>query len=205
MKYLRILAVAALVSSSAVAAENPAPAPSGTYVADPAHSSVTWKISHLGLSNYTARFATMTAELVWNAENPDASKVSATIDPLSVRTGFPFPEKEDFDEKIGTTAPFLGAQPIRFVSTSVKITGDNKGEVKGDLTFRGQTHVATLDVIFNGSMAEQPGSKTPKIGFSAVARLKRSDWGLAPNIKSVGEEVTVVIESEFQPADSGHK
>jgi polyisoprenoid-binding protein YceI len=147
----------------------------------------------------------MTAELVWNAEQPSASQVTATIDPTSVQTAFPFPEKENFDEEIGTTTPFLGGQPIRFVSTSVKVTGDNHGEVNGDLTFRGQTHAAILDVTFNGSMAEQPISKTPKIGFSAVAKLKRSEWGLAPNIKSVGDEITVIIESELEPADGVRK
>jgi polyisoprenoid-binding protein YceI len=187
-----------------MAAESPAPAPSGSYVSDAAHSSVIWKINHLGLSNYTARFTRMTAELVWNADQPAASRVTATIDPTSVQTNFPFPEKENFDEKIGTTAPFLGGQSIRFVSTSVKITGENRGEVIGDLTFRGQTHAATLDVTLNGSMAEQPASKTPKIGFSAVAKLKRSEWGLAPAIKSVGEDVTVIIETELQPVGSAH-
>jgi polyisoprenoid-binding protein YceI len=199
VKYLRLLTFAALVSSSSIASENPAPAPSGQYVSDPAHSSVIWKVKHLGLSNYTARFTRMSVELDWNAENPVASKVTASIDPFSVQTNFPFPEKEDFDAEIGRSAPFLGGQPIRFVSTAVKITGDHSGEVVGDLTFRGQTHAATLDVTFNGSMAEQPGSKTPKIGFSAVAKLKRADWGLAPNIKSAGEDVTVIIETELQP------
>ncbi|WJH40676.1 YceI family protein [Aliirhizobium terrae] len=71
--------------------------------------------------------------------------------------------------------------------------------MKGDLTFRGQTHPATLLVTFNGSMAEQPREKTPKIGFSAEARIKRSAWGVAPQIKSIGDEITVVIETEFQP------
>lgn len=205
MKYFRLLALAALLSSPAFAAENPAPAPSGHYVSDPAHSSVFWKVKRLRLSNYTARLTRMTAELEWNAENPGASKVTATIDPLSVRTEYPFPEKENFDEEIGKTERFLNAQPISFVSTSVNITGDNRGEMTGDLTFRGQTRKTTLDVTFNGSMAEQPGSKKPKIGFSAVATLKRSEWGLAPSIKSIGEDVTVIIETEFQPADSGQK
>ena len=200
MKIFKVLAIAAFFSSPVIAAETPLPAPSGTYVSDPAHSSVIWKIKHLGLSNYTARFTRMTADLSWNSEDPSASKLTATIDPASVQTAYPFPEKENFDQEIGTSEPFLGGQPIRFVSTSVEITGDNRGKVTGDLTFRGQTHPTTLDVTFNGSMAEQPGSKTPKIGFSAIAMLKRSEWGLAPNIKSVGSEVTVIIETEFQPA-----
>jgi polyisoprenoid-binding protein YceI len=199
VNYLRLCAAVVILSSPSIAAEALLPAPSGTYVSDPAHSSVVWKISHLGLSNYTARFTRMSTELIWDAANPSASKVTATIDPSSVQTNYPFPEKENFDQEIGTAEPFLGGQSIRFVSTSVTIDGDSHGQVTGDLTFRGQTHPATLDVTFNGSMAQQPGSKTPKIGFSAIATLKRSDWGLAPNIRSVGAVVTVVIETELQP------
>lgn len=199
MKYLQLLSVAVFLASPAAAADKVAPAPSGTYVSDPAHSSVTWKISHLGLSNFTARFTKMSAELVWNAEDPASSRVTAVIDPASVRTDYPFPEKEDFDKEIGTTDKFLAGQEIRFVSTSVTATGDNRGEVKGDLTFRGQTHPATLMVTFNGSMAEQPREKTPKIGFSAEATLKRSEWGVAPQIKSISDEVIIIIETEFQP------
>jgi polyisoprenoid-binding protein YceI len=198
MKFLSVLTFATFVATAALAEVKPAP--SGIYVSDPAHSSVTWKISHLGLSNYTARFTKMSAELVWDADNPGASKVTAVIDPISVRTDFPRPEEEDFDKEIGTGDNFLASREIHFVSTSVAVTEGNKGEVKGDLTFRGQTHPVTLFVTFNGSMAEQPREKTPKIGFSAEARLKRGDWGVAPQIKSIGDEITVIIETEFQPA-----
>jgi polyisoprenoid-binding protein YceI len=199
MKYLQLLSLAAFVATSAIASDKPAPAPSGIYVSDPAHSSLTWKINHLGLSNFTARFTAVSAELVWDAANPTGSKVTAVIDPVSVRTDFPFPEKEDFDKEIGTTDNFLAGKEIRFVSSAVRMTGDNHGEVAGDLTFRGQTHPVTLMVTFNGSMAEQPREKTPKIGFSAEAKLKRSEWGVAPQIKSIGDEVTVIIETEFMP------
>lgn len=200
MKYLRLIALSALFATSAFAQNGkPAPAPSGTYVSDPAHSSVTWKISHFGLSNYTARFTKMSAELAWDAKNLAASKVVATIDPASVRTDFPAPEVEDFDGKIGTGAEFLASQPIRFVSTKVVIIGENKGKVTGDLTLRGQTHPVTLDVTFNGSMAEHPMDKVAKIGFSAAAKIKRSEWGLGIYVPAVGDEVTVLIETELAP------
>lgn len=195
------LVAAAMMFSSAVWAAEPTnePATSGDYVSDPAHSSVIWKVNHLGLSNYTARFTRMTAQLTWNAEHPEASSVVATIDPLSVQTNFPFPEKEDFDKEIGTEERFLGGKPIRFVSKEVTITGPHHGTVSGDLTFRGETHPAVLNVTFNGSMARQPAVDRPKIGFSAELTFKRSEWGLAPKIKSVGDEVTVIIETELQP------
>nr|WP_245206514.1 MULTISPECIES: YceI family protein [unclassified Rhizobium] len=180
----------------------------GAYVSDPAHSSVIWKVNHLGLSNYTARFTRMTAELNWNAEHPETSSVAATIDPLSVQTNFPFPEREDFDKEIGTEDRFLAGKPISFVSKEIKVIDPHHGTVAGDLTFRGETHPAVLNVTFNGSMARQPAVDTPKIGFSAQMTFKRSDWGLAPKIKSIGDLVTVLIETELQPpqaADGPHE
>jgi polyisoprenoid-binding protein YceI len=199
MKYLYLLALSALLGTPAFPESKQAPAPSGTYVPDPAHSSVTWKVGHFGLSNYTGRFTKMSAELLWDAENPAASKVSASIDPTSVRTDFPFPHVEDFDKKIGSDVNFLAAQPISFVSTEVKVTAENKGQVTGNLTFRGQTRPATLDVTFNGSMAEHPMDKVPKLGFSAIARIKRSEWGLSPHVPVVSDEVTILIETELAP------
>lgn len=197
---LPILAAAAFFAGPAWSAEDPAP--SGNYVSDPRHSSVLWKVNHLGLSNYTARFTRMTTELSWNAENPAASKIVATIDPTSVQTDFPFPAEEDFDKEIGTTDRFLGGKPMRFVSTAIKLTDASHGVVTGDLTLRGETHPATLNVTFNGSMAHQPQVGTPKIGFSATMVFKRTEWGLAPKIKSISDDVTVVIETEFQQPDA---
>ncbi len=200
-----IAAVAALVCCSVWAAQpEHDPAPSGAYVSDPAHSSVIWKVNHLGLSNYTARFTRMTAELDWHAERPETSSVAATIDPLSVQTNFPFPEREDFDKEIGTEGRFLAGKPIRFVSKEITAIDSHHGTVAGDLTFRGETHPAVLNVTFNGSMARQPAADSPKIGFSAELIFKRSEWGLAPKIKSVGDEVTVVIETELQPAQASN-
>jgi polyisoprenoid-binding protein YceI len=165
---LSLFAGAMLFSSSAWATQpDREPAPSGAYVSDPAHSSVIWKVNHLGLSNYTARFTRMTAELNWNAEHPETSSVTATIDPLSVQTNFPFPEREDFDKEIGTEDRFLAGKPIRFISREIKIIDPHHGAVAGDLTFRGETHPAVLNVTFNGSMARQPAADTPKIGFCA--------------------------------------
>jgi polyisoprenoid-binding protein YceI len=197
---LLIAASATLFSCTALAADGTGdPAPSGIYFADPAHSSVIWKVKHLGLSNYTARFTRMTAELKWSAERPDISSVIATIDPLSVQTNFPFPDREDFDKEIGAEDRFLAGKPIRFVSREVTVIDAHRGTVTGDLTLRGETHPATLNVTFNGSMARQPAEGSPKIGFSAEMTFKRSEWGLAPKIKSVGDEVTVIIETELEP------
>lgn len=186
--------------AAALAAEAPAAAPSGAYVSDPTHTSLTWRIRHFGLSNYTARFATVKARLDWNADGPEASRLDVSIDPTSVRTDFPFPDKEDFDARIGSGADFLAGQPIAFRATAITLGGETTGTVTGDLTFRGKTRPVTLDVTFNGSLAEHPMDKLPRLGFSATGRVKRTDWGLDFAVPALGDTVDLLIETEFVPA-----
>lgn len=200
---LRITAFAlvlALSTTLALAAATD-PAPSGAYKTDPSHSSFSWSFNHSGLSHYTARFTKVDARLDWKPEKPETSTLSVTIDPLSVRTDYPWPEKVDFDAEIGSGETFLAAKPITFVSKTIHVTGEKTGTVEGLLSFRGETHPATLDVTFNGSMAEHPMMGVPKIGFSAIGRIRRSQWGMDFAIPELGDVVTFAIETQMVPAD----
>lgn len=178
------------LSTTAVFAAATDPAPGRAYKTDPSHSSFNWSFNHSGLSHYTARFTKVDARLDWKPEQPEASTLSVTIDPLSVRTDYPWPEVVNFDAEIGGEENFLAAKPITFVSKAIRVTGQNTGTVEGLLTFRGETHPATLDVTFNGSMAEHPMMGVPKIGFSATGSILRSEWGLDFAIPELGDEVT---------------
>lgn len=190
----------ALSTTFALAAASD-PAPGGAYKTDPSHSSFNWSFNHSGLSHYTARFTKVDARLDWKPEKPETSTLSVTIDPLSVRTDYPWPEKVNFDAEIGGEETFLAAKPITFVSKTIRVTGEKTGIVEGLLTLRGETHPATLDVTFNGSMAEHPMMGVPKIGFSATGRIRRSEWGLDFAIPELGDVVTFAIETQMVPAD----
>ncbi|CDZ27826.1 YceI family protein [Neorhizobium galegae] len=194
-------ALALALSTTLALAAATHPAPGGVYKTDPSHSSFNWSFDHSGLSHYTARFTKVDARLDWKPERPETSTLSVTIDPLSVRTDYPWPAKVDFDAEIGGEETFLAAKPITFVSRTIHVTGEKTGTVEGLLTFRGETHPATLDVTFNGSMAEHPMMGVPKIGFSATGRIRRSEWGLDFAIPELGDVVTFAIETQMVPAD----
>lgn len=200
---LRITAFALALALSTIPALAAAtdPAPGGAYKTDPSHSSFSWSFNHSGLSHYTARFTKVDARLDWKPEKPETSTLSVTIDPLSVRTDYPWPEKVDFDAEIGSGETFLAAKPITFVSKTIHVTGEKTGTIEGLLSFRGETHPATLDVTFNGSMAEHPMMGVPKIGFSATGRIRRSQWGMDFAIPELGDVVTFAIETQMVPAD----
>ena len=71
-------------AAPAVPAVSTAPVPTGAYQIDKAHTSLVFRVSHLGFSTYTGRFTGVDAKLQFNARNPAASQVNVDIDPRSI-------------------------------------------------------------------------------------------------------------------------
>jgi polyisoprenoid-binding protein YceI len=200
MSFYKTIAAAALTGFMFTTPANAAElsVPSGTYQLDKTHASVVWKVSHLGLSNYTARFTSIDATIELDAANVANSKVSVTIDPASVRTDYPFPEKENFDAKLAGEGWLNAAAfpEISFTSTNIEVTGDNTAKITGDLSFLGQTKPFTLDVTLNAA-TEHPMAKKPALGFSATGSLDRTEFGFNTLAGPIGTQVTVAVEAEF--------
>lgn len=174
--------------------------PDGQYNVDLSHASIVWKVSHLGLSDYVARFADFDASIDFDASDVSKSKVTASINPMSIQTAYPNSDEKDFDKALATEKGWFNAgkfASITFNSTSIEMTGDNTAEMVGDLTFLGVTKPVTLDVVFNGAMQRQPFSGKPTMGFSATTTLNRSAWGMSKYVPQVGDSVSVMIEGEF--------
>jgi polyisoprenoid-binding protein YceI len=171
--------------------------PAGQWQLEKPHGSVLFRIKHLGLSWYTARFADFDATLDFDPKNPAASQVKAIINPLSVRTEHP--TDKDWDRRIGEDL-LEGKQfpQIVFDSTKVETTGEFTGKVTGNLTMMGVTGPVTLDVTYNGGMESAAlYAGRPAVGFSARGTLDRTDFGLTRYASIIGSEVEVVIEVEF--------
>jgi len=184
------------------------------YDIDPAHTSVTWRVNHLGLSKYTARFKTVNATLNFNPQDLAANSVEVTIDPRSVETDFGGDYKgthqdspyASWNDDLGLNPGWFNASAhpiIMFKSTSATQAGPTTGTVTGDLTFLGVTKPVTLDVTYNG-MVQMPWTPDQdRIGFSARTTLKRSDFGMNSNLEFIGDDVEIIIETEFLEAAAG--
>ena len=85
---------------------------------------------------------------------------------------------------------------IHFKSTKV-VTGATPETLKvtGDLSIHGETHPITLDVTIN-KVGTQPALKAKAAGFSATAKLKRSDFGIGLYTPMVSDEIDLVITTE---------
>lgn len=177
--------------------------PSGTYKIDPTHASLVWRVNHMGMSWYTARFTRFDATINFRPEDPTKSTLAVTIDPTSIKTDYPNPEKVDFDKELQNdkwlnTAKF---PQITFNSTGATKTDATHGTVVGNLSLMGVTKPLTLNVTYNGAFAQQMMTKKPVLGFSATATVKRSDWGFATYVPLIGDDVQVIVEAEFGKAD----
>ncbi|MDM3871318.1 YceI family protein [Porticoccus sp. W117] len=182
MKYLLIFAV--VYSCSAFAADK--------YIGDNSHTEVIFKINHLGFSTTYGRFTNVESELVYDAENPEKSTVSATIYSGSVDLGHD--PKTDHIK----AADFLNAEQfpkITFASTEVKSVAESQLEITGDLTIRKVTKPVILQVTIN-KIGKHPIYQSDAIGFSATGILDRTDWGVSAYAPMVGKEVTFNIEFE---------
>jgi len=195
MKYALLSAFILLTACSTPPVKIAAEAPAGNYRLDPTHASVTWSLSHAGLSNYTARFEDISGALHFESTTPAKSKVDIRINPKSVSTGL-----KSFDDELSTSRNFFDTDnypDIRFVSTSIQITGETTGVITGDLTLKGVTKPISLETVFNGA-GKSFGNPGKTLGFSATGNFLRSDYNMGHLVAfGIGDEVSLRIETEF--------
>lgn len=177
-------------------AETPPPAelPAGAYRLDPEHATLLFKIDHLGFSQLVGRFDEFDAALDFDPDNPQASRLSAEIDPASI--DFDLPE---FEEDLRGPDWFDVARfpSARFEGRAIEVTGANTGRITGDLTLHGVTRPVSLDVTFNGG-GDSLLTGRYTLGFAAAGIISRSAFGLGAYTPAVGDEVVLEIHAEFQ-------
>jgi polyisoprenoid-binding protein YceI len=171
------------------------PAP-GTYVFDPAHTSVSFWVRHMMVAKVRGHFAPPAGEFVI-AANPLDSSVEVEIDAATIETGEPNRDghlkSPDFLEV--ETYPTLG-----FKSTGVRHIKGDEWELQGDLAIHGVTKPVTLSLEINGVGRDPYGNV--KVGFSATTKIDREEWGLVYNAVletggvMVGRDINVEIDVE---------
>lgn len=185
------LLLAACVSAPVT---DPARLPAGAWALDPEHASVTWQVRHLGLSWYTARFDDVRASLDFDPARPEAARLTAIVTAGSVSTGDP-----DFDETLRGSGWLNAAEhpEIVFVSNRIVVTGNNTGEVHGELTLNGVTQPVIMETEFYGGVFN-PLIRRNMLGFRGYFEIDRTDFGVGrlPG-NFIGDMVRLSIEAEF--------
>ena len=177
--------------------------PAGHYELDKAHSTITFKLSHLGFSFYTASFSRFESSFDGDPAHPAKAKLSAAVDVSSLT--LPTPPEGFLKELLGPKWLNAGEHPqMTFQSTQIVSTGKNVARVIGDFTLNGKTVAVPLTVTFNGGYRGFAGmDPNARVGYSAHGTLNRSDFGIAMGIPAkgttmgVGDRVEFAIEAEF--------
>lgn len=190
MRRTLFAATAAITLSAALQGATSARA--ADYTIDPTHTHIVFMVNHLGFSNMIGLFTDMAGTFSFDPANIGASKVKVTIKTNSLSTQF---GPRDADLKGADWFNVTEFPEMNFTGTSYSKTDEHTGAITGNLTLLGVTKPATLHVTFN-SAGLRATDKKQTAGFSATGKLKRSDFGMKTYIPYIGDEVSLIIETE---------
>lgn len=166
----------------------------GSYQIDPAHTSVLFKINHMGMSTFVGRFNESEASLEFDPAHMENAKLSALIKIPSIDVN-----NKDLEESLKGSSWFDAEKypQALFKTETVVMLDDTHAKFSGNLTLHGVTAPIVLNVIFNGAGNNMLSGKYT-LGFTATARFKRSQFGMDYLIPAVGDDVDVEVFAEFQ-------
>ena len=157
---------------------------------DDEHFSMVFEIMHIGYAPVMGMFREIEGEFVYDEETREISSGTLIFKSNSV-----FTNHKKRDEHV-TNEDFLDSSrhpDIVFTVTDFNTTGDNTGQVTGDLAMLGQINPVVLSVTLNKSAVYPFGHEKYTLGISAETRLKRSEWGMTYGLvgNMVGDEVAL--------------
>jgi polyisoprenoid-binding protein YceI len=165
---------------------------SGTYTADPVHSSFAFAVRYMGVSTFRGTLGDVAATLT---AGPDGAALegSAQVESISIRTPQQFREHVLSEEFFDVT----NHPEVTFRSARVELADDGRAVVDGELTIKG----TTLPVHAEGSWTpEAELFGTRKGGLTLTATVDRTAYGLDWNAdlptggKALADDVTLTVE-----------
>lgn len=159
---------------------------------DPTHTSVIFKVNHMGFSNVYGMFRAIDGKFTFDEAKPEKSSFEMTIKADSVDTN----EKKRDDHL--RNQDFFNAKQyptITLKSKSVKKTGD-KYEVTADLNMHGVNKPITF--TFHRMKTGKDPWGNFRTGGEAILKLKRTDYGMNYMSKpgEVGDDIEIIVNVE---------
>ena len=168
----------------------------GKFSLDKDHTSLLFKLNHLGFSTYVGRFNKVDATLDFDPANIEKASMEVIVDMTSIDVN-----NAAFAEQLRSSDWLDATQFPQAVFKTTRYAGSKEKNVfafDGDLTFHGVTKPVTLDVTFHGGGRNMLTRKNT-LGFSAHAAFKRSEFGVGKfTSMGVGDDITLDINVEFQ-------
>jgi polyisoprenoid-binding protein YceI len=163
-----------------------------TYKVDAVHSSVVFRVKHMGVSYFFGSFDQVGGSFTLDPADPSKCQFDIEIQAGSVDTRNP-----QRDQHIKSNGFLNAAQypKITFKSKSVSSAGKDTYEAKGDLTLHGVTKPVTIKIQQTGTgKGMRPGSALA--GIYADFTIKRSDFGMKGMVGPVSDDVELMVGLE---------
>lgn len=199
----------AIAAAAAAVLSLPASAGTSTWKIDPQHSSAQFSVRHLAISTVRGAFSKVTGTIILDENDVTKSAVDVTIDVSTVDTREPNRDNDLRSDKFFDVAHYPS---MTFKSRKVEQVAPGKLRVTGDLTIRGTTKEAVLDVDGPTAPVKDPWGNQ-RLAATATTKVNRQDFGVKWNATLdgggvvVGDEVNIILDVEMikqAPAKSGN-
>ena len=172
---------------------------------EPGHTAAQFSVRHMMVTYVRGQFSNVQGTVEFDPTAPERLAVDATIDASTLWSG---DADRDAHLKNEDFLDVANHPHIRFKGDSAQMLGKHDYLLAGDLTIRGVTRRAELEVTFLGTWetpwwedGEDRGPKT-RAGFLMRTNLNRRDFGLNWNGELegggvvIGDNVGITIDAE---------
>jgi polyisoprenoid-binding protein YceI len=149
--------------------------PTGTWTADPSHSTVGFAVKHMGIATVRGEFNEFTGTIEIG-DDLSAAKAYGTVKVESVDTKEP-----QRDDHLRSPDFFDAAQypELTFESTSIEALDDEEFRITGNLTIHGVTNEIILHADVQGTDTDPWGNE--RVGLEITSQLSRGDYDMTFN------------------------
>jgi len=189
LKLIGLFAALLVLSSFALAADE--------YQIDPAHSSATFTVKHMVISNVPGRFGSVTGTIVYDENNLANSSVNAVIKTATINTDN---ESRDKDLKSPNFFDVEKYPEITFKSKKIEKRGDQLVAL-GTLTMKD----VSKDIELPFELATLKSARGTRLGVTASTKVNRQDYHINYNRTLdngglvVANDVKIEISVEAKP------
>jgi polyisoprenoid-binding protein YceI len=163
------------------------------YVLDASASNVSAKVPFFGLASKTARFPRMQGAVTIVPGAPERAVIDVTFDATAIEA----PDSVTLARLRGDKFFWVEKYPsIRFVGRSLALTSPTRGTVSGELTARGVTRPAKLDVTFTADPLAIQGKP---VSFTGTTTIDRREYGMKSYQLIVGNNVDITLKARMVP------
>ncbi len=169
-----------------------------TWVLDPTHSELQFKIKHLMISTVTGQFNKFSGTIETDGDDFTTAKAHFQAEVNSISTN-----NEQRDAHL-RTGDFFDAEKypdVLFDGERLEKTGEDEYKLYGTITIKGISKKLVLNVELGGITTDPWGNT--RTGFSVTGKINRYDYGISFGTVTetggllLGDEVKIIANLQF--------